>query len=60
MRTIQEIIQAAEGFASGRIAVAAAHDADEGFVAGGMSLTTLGCFVLVPILMLVLRVMGLI
>lgn len=28
MRTIQEIIQAAEGFASGRIAVAAAHDAD--------------------------------
>lgn len=28
MRTIQEIIKAAEGFASGRIAVAAAHDAD--------------------------------
>ena len=28
MRTIQEIIQAAEGYASGRIAVAAAHDAD--------------------------------
>ena len=28
MRTIQEIIRAAEGFASGRIAVAAAHDAD--------------------------------
>ena len=28
MRTIQEIIHAAEGFASGRIAVAAAHDAD--------------------------------
>ena len=28
MRTIQEIIQTAEGFASGRIAVAAAHDAD--------------------------------
>ena len=28
MRTIQEIIRAAEGYASGRIAVAAAHDAD--------------------------------
>ena len=28
MRTIQEIIKAAEGYASGRIAVAAAHDAD--------------------------------
>ena len=28
MRTIQEIIAAAEGFASGRISVAAAHDAD--------------------------------
>ena len=28
MRTIREIIKAAEGFASGRIAVAAAHDAD--------------------------------
>ncbi len=28
MRTIQEIIKAAEGFASGKIAVAAAHDAD--------------------------------
>ena len=28
MRTIREIITAAEGFASGRIAVAAAHDAD--------------------------------
>ena len=28
MRTIAEIIEAAQGYASGRIAVAAAHDAD--------------------------------
>ena len=37
-----------------------ACDADESFVAAGMCLTTLGCFVLVPLLMLVMRAAGLI
>ncbi|MBR4434965.1 MAG: AEC family transporter [Clostridia bacterium] len=54
------VVESAMPVMTQAVVVAAAHDADEGFVAGGMSLTTLGCFVLVPILMLVLRAMGLI
>lgn len=54
------VVESAMPVMTQAVVLAAAHDADESFVAGGMSLTTLGCFVLVPLLMLVLKWMGLI
>ena len=42
------------------VVVAAANDADESFVAAGMSLTTLGCFIFVPLLMLLMDAVGLV
>lgn len=46
------IIESAMPVMTQAVVVAASHDADESFVAGGMSVTTLGCFLLVPLLML--------
>ena len=54
------VVESAMPVMTQAVVVAAAHDADEGFVAGGMSLTTLGCFVLVPLLMLLLKALALI
>ncbi|MCH5278434.1 MAG: AEC family transporter [Christensenellaceae bacterium] len=54
------IIESAMPVMTQAVVVAAAHDADESFVAGGMSITTLGCFVLVPLLMLLMQALGLI
>ena len=54
------VVESAMPVMTQAVVVAAAHDADESFVAGGRSLTTLGCFVLVPLLMLLLKAMGLI
>ena len=54
------VVESAMPVMTQAVVLAAAHDADESFVAGGMSLTTLGCFVLVPLLMLLLKAMGLI
>lgn len=54
------IVESAMPVMTQAVVVAAAHDADESFVAGGMSVTTLGCFVLVPLLMLLMQLMGLI
>ncbi|MBR4636719.1 MAG: AEC family transporter [Clostridia bacterium] len=54
------VIESAMPVMTQAVVVAAAHDADEGFVAGGMSVTTLGCFVLVPLLMLFLKALGII
>ena len=54
------VIESAMPVMTQAVVVAAAHDADESFVAGGMSVTTLGCFVLVPLLMLFLKALGII
>lgn len=52
------IIESAMPVMTQAVVVAADHDADEAFVAGGMGLTTLGCFVVVPLLMLLMQVLG--
>lgn len=54
------VIEAAMPVMTQAVVLAASCDADESFVAAGMCLTTLGCFVLVPLLMLVMRAAGLI
>lgn len=54
------VIESAMPVMTQAVVVAAAHDADESFVAAGMSLTTLGCFILVPLLMLFMNACGLI
>ena len=53
-------VEAAMPVMSQAVVLAASCDADESFVAAGMCLTTLGCFALVPILMLVMTAMGLV
>lgn len=53
-------VEAAMPVMSQAVVLAASCDADESFVASGMCLTTLGCFALVPILMLVMSGLGLI
>ena len=54
------VIESAMPVMTQAVVVAGAHDADESFLAGGMCVTTLGCFVVVPLLMLVMQLMGLI
>ncbi len=54
------IIESAMTVMTQAVVVAGEHDADEAFVAGGMCLTTLGCFILVPLLMLLMQAMGII
>lgn len=53
-------VEAAMPVMTQAVVLAASCDADESFVAAGMCLTTLGCFVLVPVLMLIMKAMGLI
>ncbi|MCR5611209.1 MAG: AEC family transporter [Clostridiales bacterium] len=53
-------VEAAMPVMSQAVVLAASCDADESFVASGMCLTTLGCFALVPILMLVMTALGLV
>ncbi len=53
------VIEAAMPVMTQAVVLAASCDADESFVAAGMCLTTLGCFVLVPILMLIMKAAGL-
>lgn len=52
------IIESAMPVMTQAVVVAADHDADEAFVAGGMCLTTLGCFIVVPLLMLFMQALG--
>lgn len=54
------VVEAAMPVMTQAVVLAASCDADESFVAAGMCLTTLGCFVLVPVLMLIMRAVGLI
>lgn len=54
------VVEAAMPVMTQAVVLAASCDADESFVAAGMCLTTLGCFVLVPVLMLIMRALGLI
>lgn len=54
------IIEAAMPVMTQAVVVAGSHDADEAFVAGGMCVTTLGCFIEVPLLMLLMQLMGMI
>ncbi len=54
------VVEAAMPVMTQAVVLAASCDADESFVAAGMCLTTLGCFVLVPLLMLIMRALGLI
>ena len=54
------VIEAAMPVMTQAVVLAASCDADESFVAAGMCLTTLGCFVLVPVLMLIMQAVGLI
>ncbi len=54
------VVEAAMPVMTQAVVLAAAYDADESFVASGMCLTTLGCFVLVPLLMLVMKALGLV
>ena len=53
-------VEAAMPVMSQAVVLAASCNADESFVASGMCLTTLGCFALVPILMLAMTALGLI
>lgn len=53
------VIEAAMPVMTQAVVLAASCDADESFVAAGMCLTTLGCFVLVPVLTLIMRAVGL-
>lgn len=52
------IVEAAMPVMTQAVVLAASYDADESFVAAGMCLTTIGCFVLVPVLMLIMKLMG--
>ncbi|MBO4848831.1 MAG: AEC family transporter [Clostridia bacterium] len=54
------VVEAAMPVMTQAVVLAASCDADESFVAAGMCLTTLGCFVLVPALMLIMRAVGLV
>ncbi|MCR5611746.1 MAG: AEC family transporter [Clostridiales bacterium] len=54
------VVEAAMPVMTQAVVLAASCDADESFVAAGMCITTLGCFVLVPALMLIMKVMGLV
>ncbi|MBO4562861.1 MAG: AEC family transporter [Clostridia bacterium] len=54
------VVEAAMPVMTQAVVLAASCDADESFVAAGMCLTTLGCFVLVPVLMLIMRAVGLV
>ena len=54
------VVEAAMPVMTQAVVLAASCDADESFVAAGMCITTLGCFILVPILMLIMRLMGLV
>ena len=53
------IVEAAMPVMTQAVVLAASYDADESFVAAGMCLTTLGCFVLVPVLMIIMKAVGL-
>ncbi len=53
------VIEAAMPVMTQAVVLAASCDADESFVAAGMCISTLGCFVLVPVLMLIMRAAGL-
>ena len=53
-------VEAAMPVMSQAVVLAASCDADESFVASGMCLTTLGCFALVPLLMLTMTALGLV
>ena len=52
------VIEAAMPVMTQAVVLAASCDADESFVAAGMCVTTLGCFVLVPILMVIMKLLG--
>lgn len=54
------VIESAMPVMTQAVVVAAANEADESFVAAGMSLTTLGCFIFVPLLMLLMNAVGLV
>ena len=54
------VVEAAMPVMTQAVVLAASCDADESFVAAGMCLTTIGCFVLVPVLMLIMKAMGLV
>ena len=54
------VIEAAMPVMTQAVVLAASCDADESFVAAGMCLTTLGCFVLVPVLMLIMKALALV
>lgn len=54
------VVEAAMPVMTQAVVLAASCDADESFVAAGMCITTLGCFVLVPALMLIMKAMGLV
>lgn len=54
------IIESAMPVMTQAVVVAGEHDADEAFVSGGMCVTTLGCFIVVPLLMLLMQLMGII
>lgn len=54
------VVEAAMPVMTQAVVLAASCDADESFVAAGMCLTTLGCFVLVPVLMLIMKALALI
>lgn len=53
------VVEAAMPVMTQAVVLAASYDADESFVAAGMCITTIGCFVLVPVLMLIMRAIGL-
>lgn len=54
------VVEAAMPVMTQAVVLAASCDADESFVAAGMCLTTIGCFVLVPALMLIMKAVGLV
>ena len=54
------VVEAAMPVMTQAVVLAASCDADESFVAAGMCITTIGCFVLVPGLMLIMRAVGLV
>ncbi len=54
------VVEAAMPVMTQAVVLAADCNADESFVAAGMCLTTLECFILVPVLMLIMTAMGLV
>lgn len=54
------IIESAMPVMTQAVVLAGEHNADEAFLSGGMCVTTLSCFIVVPLLMLLMQLMGIV